>query len=778
MSATASHNALSPPLPHPPASPPIGRHHDQPQAQHPGGGPAAHHPIIAASFPVVLPAPPQAHAHHGAVVRGSTPASMSMSMSSTSIPSVDLGFDSEAERPHFGVVDTTGTGTTHQAPVSVPHWDPAEEGTIGIHEDLHESAHSFSFAASASTTALGYGRVVGRNDRFGVSTESFPSLIPSPVPSPIIGNLSRSSSAFSVRSDTPPVGVPHVLTLDDGEQVMVNLPPPPHTPLNRSTASLPMVMHEDHATEITAAIPIHDEVRAAIEQGLADEGELAREVSAHNLAIFSAPVDIEPISTTTEVVMELAGNSQEGTKLESVEMSEFPMRPSMEGQRQSLDSARPSLDLLPPETIPTTPPKSFREFVTENVPGKGTVLEAIANVTNSVMALGIVGTPCALADMGLPFGIMTFIGVAIIIDLSLLLLIYMAEKSSIFDYQGLCYKAYGKFGYYAISIICYAQAFGSMVTYLVIIGDSFTVIIEKYASDIPVISDRRFIITVLVLLIVFPLTLLKSVHKLAYSSYLSLFSVVFVTVSVAIQSQLQGAPSVEKDFKFAHKQFPLGIGIIAFAFVCHHITFEIYTSLRAASLWRWGVITHISLGVAFTLAMTISLFGYLTFFNTTAGNILNNFSADSTLINIARVLYGVSSLLTYPIEQFVARSFLIKTFLYHPTHRALKFYIVTAAQVIVTLVIALVVTDVAVVLSLVGGVVTSNLGFVIPGFLALKLVQAKVLTPKKIFSIGMIVFGVFLMISSPTLIIKDIISPPTSPSSSSFSPQSDSNSVI
>lgn len=60
----------------------------------------------------------------------------------------------------------------------------------------------------------------------------------------------------------------------------------------------------------------------------------------------------------------------------------------------------------------------------------------------------------------------------------------------------------------------YFTAFGTIISYVIMIGDTFTAIMQRLANGVPVISDRRFITVFLMCVIVFPLTLWKSVNKL------------------------------------------------------------------------------------------------------------------------------------------------------------------------------------------------------------------------------------------------------------------------
>lgn len=117
------------------------------------------------------------------------------------------------------------------------------------------------------------------------------------------------------------------------------------------------------------------------------------------------------------------------------------------------------------------------------------------------------------------------------------------------------------------------------------------------------------------------------------------------------------------------------IGVISFAFVCHHNSLLIYGSLRTPTLDRFAKVTHISTVISLVACCTLAISAYVVFTDKTQGNILNNFSAvrqvffstwddlgkidvrlkNDTLINVARFCFGLNMFTTLPLELFVCR---------------------------------------------------------------------------------------------------------------------------
>lgn len=70
--------------------------------------------------------------------------------------------------------------------------------------------------------------------------------------------------------------------------------------------------------------------------------------------------------------------------------------------------------------------------------------------------------------------------------------------------------------------------------------------------------------------------------------------------------------------------FP-AIGVISFAFVCHHNSLLIYGSLKTPTLDRFAKVTHISTVISLVACMTLAISAFIVFTDKTQGNILNNF---------------------------------------------------------------------------------------------------------------------------------------------------------
>lgn len=79
------------------------------------------------------------------------------------------------------------------------------------------------------------------------------------------------------------------------------------------------------------------------------------------------------------------------------------------------------------------------------------------------------------------------------------------------------------------------------------------------------------------------------------------------------------------------------IGVISFAFVCHHNSLLIYGSLKTPTMDRFARVTHFSTGISMVACLAMAFGGYLSFGDLTEGNVLNNFPTNNVMVNIARL---------------------------------------------------------------------------------------------------------------------------------------------
>ncbi|OBT69841.1 hypothetical protein VE03_00742 [Pseudogymnoascus sp. 23342-1-I1] len=295
---------------------------------------------------------------------------------------------------------------------------------------------------------------------------------------------------------------------------------------------------------------------------------------------------------------------------------------------------------------------------------------AISNMSNSILGAGIIGQPYALKEAGLAAGVTLLVVLTVVVDWTIRLIVINSKMSGRNTFQGTVEFCFGWWGLLAISFAQWAFAFGGMVAFAVIVGDSIPPVIEAVwpgMKDIRVLgwlAGRSGSIVVFCGCISWPLSLYRDISKLAKASTLALFSMLViigtvVTQGFSVPAELRG--TFDLPLWTINVGIFQAIGVISFAFVCHHNTLLIYSSLSTPTLTRFSLLTHISTIISLFACLAMALSGFLTFGSLTDGNVLNNFPS-SALVNVARFCFGLNMLTTLPLEAFVCREVMVNFF--------------------------------------------------------------------------------------------------------------------
>ena len=163
---------------------------------------------------------------------------------------------------------------------------------------------------------------------------------------------------------------------------------------------------------------------------------------------------------------------------------------------------------------------------------KSSVSGASFNLINGIVGAGIVGIPFAVKEAGLISGICMIVLSALLTVKSLRLLIETAKHIDVQSYETLLEAAFGKAGFYFISLAMLCNAYGAMVSYLMIIKETLPTLLGYGAEDAYM---ARVILTVSTLLVIFPLSMQRDMAALAATSIVSVcFDLIMVVIVVII----------------------------------------------------------------------------------------------------------------------------------------------------------------------------------------------------------------------------------------------------
>lgn len=385
---------------------------------------------------------------------------------------------------------------------------------------------------------------------------------------------------------------------------------------------------------------------------------------------------------------------------------------------------------------------------------KSGLQSAFMNMANSIIGAGIIGQPYAFKDAGLIAGIVLLVGLTIVVDWTIRLIVINSKLSGASSFQGTVEHCFGKTGLVAISIAQWAFAFGGMVAFGVIVGDSIPPVFRAIwpnLHEMPVLhflGDRRVVIVIFILGISYPLTLYRDIAKLAKASTLALISMSIIISTVVIQgalTPLADRGSFTTPLLTINDGIFQAVGVISFAFVCQHNSLLIYGSLKTPTIDRFATVTHYSTGVSMIACLVMALAGFLTFGDKTLGNVLNNFPADNTMVTIARLCFGLNMLTTLPLEAFVCREVMLNYWFPGEPFNMNLHLIYSSALVVSAMIISLFTCDLGIVFELVGATSAAALAYILPPLCYIKLSSRSWRT---YVAMGIVVFGCAIMFIS------------------------------
>ena len=129
---------------------------------------------------------------------------------------------------------------------------------------------------------------------------------------------------------------------------------------------------------------------------------------------------------------------------------------------------------------------------------------------------------------------------------------------------------------------------------------------------------------------------------------------------------------------------------------------------------RFATVTHYSVGVSTAACLAMGLAGFLTFGDRTAGNVLNNFAADNTMVTLARLCFGLNMLTTLPLEAFVCREVMLNYYFPGEPFNMNLHLVLSSALVVAAMGVSLLTCDVGAVFDLVGATSACALAYVLP----------------------------------------------------------------
>ncbi|ODQ67292.1 hypothetical protein NADFUDRAFT_45437 [Nadsonia fulvescens var. elongata DSM 6958] len=285
--------------------------------------------------------------------------------------------------------------------------------------------------------------------------------------------------------------------------------------------------------------------------------------------------------------------------------------------------------------------------------GHSSAQAAVVNLLNTIVGAGLLAMPFALKQNGIVLGILVILISGFTAGMGLYLqakcIAYVAPGSaSFFALAKITYPSAAMLFDLAIAIKC----FGVGCSYLIIAGNLTPQIMNAFPwVDGGILVNRTFWISVSMAL-VGPLSFLRKMDSLKYTSVIALVSFGYLVLLV-IGSFILGDFSERRgEINFAPQSASAVLStlpIVVFGYTCHQNMFSILNELKFKSEGNVRTLIGSSIFISAFSYIVVGITGYLTFGNNIGDNIVGAYP-DSVSSTIGRIAIVVLVVFSYPLQ--------------------------------------------------------------------------------------------------------------------------------
>jgi len=367
---------------------------------------------------------------------------------------------------------------------------------------------------------------------------------------------------------------------------------------------------------------------------------------------------------------------------------------------------------------------------------KASISSSVFNLVNNVAGAGILTLSSGVASgTGWIPAIMICATLAALSGHCFSIIGEACELTGESDFKGLWKRTIGERSAYLVDSMIAIMCLSCSVIYSGILGDVFTPLL-KQAGFPDQWNGRASNIVFITSVLLFPLSLIKDLSALAFTSILGfgaiLYTVLFITMRYFdgtymlpegkfLQDGLIMTPSFKTAsiWNFGFKSLIL-VSNFGLAYIAHYNAPNFYRSLKDTNSKRFRSMVNKSFFTLVILYTATMMAGYATFGDVCQGNILLNYHPNDVLSTFARLATGFSILFGFPLVVCGAREAIIglaSSFGNAALGSEKNNFLLVAGILTFVTIISCTVEDVSLVVGLTGAALGSTVVYICPPFI-------------------------------------------------------------
>lgn len=367
--------------------------------------------------------------------------------------------------------------------------------------------------------------------------------------------------------------------------------------------------------------------------------------------------------------------------------------------------------------------------VETNIPGGIFLLSA------TVLGAGILAIPHTFDLCGIVNTSIALLVVAVVNSYAIWMMMRASDTVNVTSYEDLADKSFPFLGKYITVFFFNILLFGSLSSFLVIIADLLKDIFRYISPGYHWYTDRTVLLFVFTIIFVFPLSMLRNISLLEYSSFVAVILISFFTGVILYKGSMRihqtnnnhtdVVPIDWSHVKYASFQLKdifQSLPIIALAYSCQTNVFPIRAELHDPKIGRMNVVNISANLISAVLYIAMGFFGYILYLDiptNTGGNIINALPED-LFSTILRALFCIAILFHYPVLHYGMRNSVQLTFFPDLPFSWFRHTVITILIMGCTLLFAITVPSLSKVIGLTGSLAAFPICYMFPALFYIK----------------------------------------------------------